>query len=171
MKKAIRNTVFTVIAVSLTATSISWNKKVQGSQPIRERLSETTAVLAVQETPAAEAFAFKLSVAKPYLKLNQSQVVTIETLPNTQLEIVVSYPNGSVNNSLTRTVNSDEKGQYRFDFKLSDFRFLGLFQISVTATNEDKVQTKTSRFILQRWIDAEGNLPSDEQNYLFPLEP
>ena len=167
MHKIVRNTVFTLVAVGLTAFGVGWHQK---SNKIVDPTVISQKVLASPITEAADSgLALTVELARDRVKLGQYQTVTVKTAPFADLDIVTIYPNGSVNNPQTVKDKANELGLYEMKYKLSDFHFLGVFQVLVHATSGSQEVQKSSQFVLQTWIDSTERL--DSNGYIYPLLP
>lgn len=166
MSKLVRNSIFTLIVLALTAVGLSWNKKiVRNGDPVQ--ISST--VLSTQNLEANQPFPLSVEFAQPRLKLGQYQQMRILTVPNAKLEIVTVYPNGSIDNPQTLRATADETGRYTLKFKLDDFALLGLFETRVLARSNNKEAQSLARFALQTWTPDETAL--DKVGYVYPLVP
>lgn len=166
MSKVVRNTVFTLVILALTAFGLGWNKqKLQKTDPVR--ISQN--VLSSVESDDEQPFKLELKFDRSHVKLGQYQEMSIQTEPFAELEIVTVYPNGSINNPQTLRATASETGQYANKFKLTDFAHLGVFETVVRATLGDKSAKTTGRFALQTWIQADKALGNDE--YIYPILP
>ena len=167
MHKPLRNTAFTLVVVGLSAFGIGWSK--QGAR-------QTDPTVISQEVLASPAvrkpnsdFPLSLEFVRDRVKLGQYQQVTVRTKPFAELEVVTIYPNGSVNNPETLKATADELGNFTMKYKLSDFHFLGIFQVLVRATVSDAQAETSGRFVLQTWIEPNDRL--DQNGYIYPLLP
>lgn len=166
MAKLVRNSIFTILALLLTAVGLQWNQKVvRQTDPIA--ISET--VLSAASAEDKQVFPLKLEFARTHVKLGQYQEIKITTLPYAELKIVTVYPNGSINNPQTVQASSDETGHYSMKFKLDDFAFLGVFQTKVLASANGQESQTSARFALQTWIQSDKTLGTD--GYTYPLVP
>ncbi len=174
MSRTLRNTFFTIAALVMTTLGLNWNEYIaKKSDPV----AISQAVLASQEEAAAtkddtvKQFKLEIELSRQVVRLGQTQVVTITTVPNANLDIVTQYPNGSINNSQTIKAKADENGLFTQKYKLDDFHFLGVFHISVIATTKNRTATDLEKFVLQTWIKDQPGLTEEVTNYKYPLVP
>lgn len=166
MSKIIRNSIFTVIVLILTAIGLSWNKQiVRSGDPVQ--ISNT--VLSVASTKVKQPFPLSVEFSKTHIKLGQYQEMKITTAANAKLEIVTVYPNGNVNNPQTLRASADETGRFFLKFKLDDFADLGVFETRVLARANDQQSQDAARFALQTWFQTSKSL--DQDGYIYPLLP
>ncbi len=166
MSKLVRNSIFTLIILILTALGLGWNKSiVRRGDPVQI----SSAVLSAQSVETHSPFSLAVKFAEPRLKLGQYQEMEISTVVGASLEIVTVYPNGSIDNPQTLRAVADETGQYKLRFKLDDFAFLGVFEARVIARSNGQVARASTRFALQTWAPAETAL--DKDGYVYPLVP
>ncbi|MDP3992718.1 MAG: hypothetical protein Q8Q05_00665 [bacterium] len=166
MSKLVRNSIFTLVVLALTALGLSWNKQiVRHADPVQ--ISNT--VLSAESTNVNQPFLLKVEFAKLHLKLGQTQEMKISTVPNATLEIVTVYPNGSVNHGQTLRATADETGRYRMKFKLDDFGYLGVFETRVLAQANNQEARSSARFALQSWTPDDSSISTD--GYVYPLVP
>ena len=166
MPKMVRNSIFTLIVLVLTALGLSWNKNIaRNGDPVQ--ISST--VLSAEATKTKQAFPLAVEFAQTRVKLGQTQEMKITTVPNARLEIVTVYPNGSVNNAQTLRATADETGRYRLKFKLDDFSYLGVFETRVLARSGNQESQGSARFALQTWTP--DNKAVSEDGYIYPLVP
>lgn len=166
MGKVIRNTIFTLIALGLTAIGLGWTHKISN---LNNPVQISSLVLSASKS-AHQAFPLTLEFARSYVKLGQYQELTVSTLPNAELEIVTVYPNGSINNPQTLNATADETGKYSMKFKLDDFAYLGVFETKVLARANNSQSQTTGRFAVQTWNQANNGLDSSS-GYVYPLLP
>lgn len=168
MSKTLRNSLFTVVAVSLTAVGVGWNRQViKDKDPVA--IGQTVLAEQPVESLAATGLPVSASYSRPNVKLGQSEELTVKTAPNADLEIVTIYPNGSVNNPQTLTATADEVGQYTLQFTPDDFHYLGIFQTVVVAKLGGETGQAKTTFTLQTWTQADQK-PVDT-TYVYPLVP
>lgn len=166
MSKMVRNSIFTLIILALTAVGLNWNKSVvRHSDPVQ--ISST--VLSSETTNTKQAFPLSVEFAQSRVKLGQVQEMKITTAPNATLEIVTVYPDGSVNNAQTLRAAADETGRFRLKFKLDDFGYLGVFETRVLAYSNSQVSQGSARFALQTWTP--DNKAVSDDGYIYPLLP
>lgn len=165
MSKALRNTIFTLLALTLAAVGVNLNKSIAGRyQPI----SSEQAVLASRSTAADDQpFPLSINFAAEAVKLGQSQEIQFKTVPDAQLEIVTVYPDGTTNHPQTLKTTADSRGIFTLRFKLDDFHHLGLFQVSAVAVSGNKTASATAHFVLQTW----GGDTAPTTEYQYPLVP
>ncbi|HUD20578.1 MAG TPA: hypothetical protein VMQ44_00725 [Candidatus Saccharimonadales bacterium] len=169
MVKGIRNTCFTLIAVGLTAIGLSWNRpSVQGLQP----LINQSVVAADHQTTLDVSIPLTITLARPVVKVGQYQTVTIQTVPNANLEIDTIYPNSSLNDpQIIRTV-SDGNGKYSYQYQLSSLDYLGVFSTVVNADLGGRSAAQTAKFVFQKWgVKETPPLDATSGEYIFPLVP
>ncbi len=166
MSKMVRNSIFTLIVLALTAVGLNWNKSlVRHSDPVQ--ISST--VLSAEATNTEQTFPLAVEFAKPRVKLGQTQEMKITTVPNATLEIVTVYPDGSVNNAQTLRATADETGHFKLKFKLDDFSYLGVFETRVLARSNMQTSHGSARFALQSWTPIDRAVSED--GYVYPLLP
>ncbi|MEX0594585.1 MAG: hypothetical protein WD157_00600 [Patescibacteria group bacterium] len=171
MSRTIRNTFFTIVALILTTIGLGWNKDIAKEN---DPVTISQAVLASQTDASStkeQPFPLKIEFSRQVVRLGQTQVVTINTLANAQLDIVTQYPNGSINNSQTLKAKADSNGQFIQKYKLDDFHFLGVFHVSVVATTKNRTSTDLEKFVLQTWISDQSELINEVTEYKYPLVP
>ncbi len=166
MVKLVRNTVFTIVVLSLTAFGLSWNKSIVRN---RDPVQISATVLSAVSDSDKQVFPLSLKFARTHVKLGQYQEIIITTLAHAELQIVTVYPNGSLNNPQTLRAIADETGHYRLKFKLDDFAFLGVFQTKVLARSGNQESQVSGRFALQTWIEADKYF--GQNSYIYPLVP
>jgi hypothetical protein len=164
--KTIRNTAFTVLALGLVSFGVSWNEQVART---REPVAIGPAVLAqIGDNLSQQSdFPLHLELSRTVVRLGQFQVVTIQTRPFADLEIVTSDPTGNSNRPETFTATASETGQYKFRFKLDNFRELGQFVISARATTGPQQAYAQGTFVLQTWHEE----PKVDEVFFHPLVP
>lgn len=166
MIRVIRNTAFTILVIWLSAVALKVNHNAQNNEP----LSLEKAVLAASNFADNEDKTFELEVnlESEIVKLGQVQIATIKTLPNAELEIVVLNSDGTVNRDFSINANSDQNGEYIHKVKISNFKYLGLMQVTVVARVGNKVSEDSARYVLQAW-----SLPQSviSEEYSHPLLP
>ena len=166
MAKLVRNSLFTLVILILTAIGLSWNKKVvRQADPIQ--ISNT--VLSAASAEDKHDFPLKLEFTRRHVKLGQYQEMKIATLANAELQIVTIYPTGSINNPQTVRAVADETGHYSMKFKLDDFAFLGVFQTKVLARFNGRESQTSGRYALQTWTQSDKTLGAD--GYTYPIVP
>jgi len=166
MPKLVRNSIFTLVILALTALGLNWNKSiVLRSDPVQ--ISDT--VLSADVSRTKQPFLLEVEFAQERLKLGQTQEMRITTTANAQLEIVTVYPNGSVNNPQTLRATSDETGRYKLKFKLDDFSYLGVVETRVVARSNNQKSQSLARFALQSWTPDDRAVSQD--GYVYPLVP
>ncbi len=166
MAKLVRNSLFTLVILILTAIGLSWNKKVvRQADPIQ--ISNT--VLSAASAEDKQDFPLKLEFTRRHVKLGQYQEMKIATLANAELQIVTIYPTGSINNPQTIRAVADETGHYSMKFKLDDFAFLGVFQTKVLARFNGRESQTSGRYALQTWTQSDKTLGAD--GYTYPIVP
>lgn len=167
MPKHIRNSIFTVVALSLTAFGLSWNQQISKQ---KDPVFISSSVLSENLTKENEQpFPLKLDIARTHVKLGQYQEYKISTQPGAELEIVTVYPSGSINNPQTLQATTDETGSYSLKFKLDNFTHLGIFQIKVVAHLGSQSSQASGRFALQTWIQSDKTFSTND--YIYPLLP
>ncbi|MDP3993244.1 MAG: hypothetical protein Q8Q05_03495 [bacterium] len=166
MSKLVRNSIFTLVILALTAVGLSWNKQiVRRGDPVQ--ISNT--VLSAETTNTNQPFLLKIEFAQQRLKLGQTQEMKISTVANATLEIVTVYPDGSVNHAQTLRATADETGRYKLKFKLDDFGYLGVFETRVLAQANNQEFRSSARFALQSWTPDDSSISTD--GYVYPLVP
>ncbi|MEK7202176.1 MAG: hypothetical protein AAB669_01435 [Patescibacteria group bacterium] len=166
MSKMVRNSIFTLIILALTAVGLSWNKRiVRYGDPVQ--ISNT--VLSAEAFNVDQPFSLKVEYVQQRLKLGQTQEMKITTVANAKLEIVTVYPNGSVNHAQTLRATADETGRYKLKFKLDDFGYLGVFETRVLARANNQEARSSARFALQTWTPDDSAISTD--GYVYPLVP
>ena len=171
MSRTLRNTFFTIAALVMTTAGLSWNRDIDKKT---DPVAISQAVLASQPQNTEnkdQSFKLDIEFSRQVVRLGQTQVVTISTVPNAELEIVTQYPNGSINNSQTIKAKADKSGQFIQKYKLDDFHFLGVFHVSVVATTKNRTSTDLEKFILQTWIADQPDLAKEITGYKYPLVP
>lgn len=162
----VRNSIFTLIILALTAVGLNWNKSIaRHSDPVQ--ISST--VLSSETVETKQAFTLKVEFAQPRVKLGQVQEMRVSTVPNATLEIVTVYPNGSVSNAQTLRATADETGRFKLKFKPDDFSILGVFETRVLAHSNNQESQSSARFALQTWTPDNKALIDD--GYVYPLLP
>lgn len=164
MAKLVRNSIFTVVALILTAVGLHWNKNISQSQ---DPIQIVATVLSSASNPDSQDFPLVLKFGQSRVKLGQYQEVSITTRPNVNLQIVTIYPNGTINNTQTRRAQTDETGRYSFRFKLDDFSLLGVFQVKVLSQAGNQESRASGSFVLQDWT----NPKNPTNSYLYPFVP
>ncbi|MBI4948335.1 hypothetical protein HY844_02155 [Candidatus Berkelbacteria bacterium] len=166
MIRVIRNTVFTILVIWLSALGIKLNHNAQTKEPT----SLEKSVLAASNFADNEDKTFELEVnlENEAVKLGQVQTANIKTLPNAQLEIVVLLPTNEISSEFSTTATADSSGNYQHKIKLSNFKYLGLIQVTVVARVGNKSSEDTARYVLQAW-----SLPQSviTEEYSHPLIP
>jgi len=166
MSKLVRNAIFTVIVLGLTAVGLSWTRHVtQKNDPVQ--ISET--VLSAAQASVEQPFPLSVQFVRSHLNLGQFQTLQLTTVPNAVLRIVTVYPSGQVNNPQTLMATSDETGRYSLRFKLDDFSLLGAFETKVIAQSGGQQAEAIGRFALQAAATPDKAISSD--GYLYPLVP
>jgi hypothetical protein len=145
--KAVRNTVFTVAVLALTAVGVQWNEQVAGH---RRPVAVNQAVLA-QAVNVRDDFPLKLELSRDVVRLGQVQVVSVETSPFADLEIIATGPDGSSDRAETFATTADETGRFSFRFKLDDFRDLGSFTLTVKARLGNGTSYEQKSFMVETW--------------------
>lgn len=170
MIKAIRNTLFTLIAVGLTAMGLSWNRGyVEGREPL---LPDNPIISTEKSTDLDITIPLTVTVKRPIVKVNQFQEIEIATAPGAVLEVITTYPNGSINNPQTMNVVADSSGKYVYKYKLENVEYLGKFETQVNATLDGKTASVTKRFLFQKWGKTETPLPDElTGQYYYPIVP
>lgn len=167
MMKALRNTVFTVVALGLTTLGLYWNKEVARQH---DPVAIGRSVLASQSLGIDEqVFPLSISFSRPAMKLGQVQEMTIKTVPFAELDIVTTYPDGTIDNPQTTHAKADANGSYTMKYKLSDFSYLGVIKTAVVATSNTKTSEAAQVFALQPW-SADTSDQGDDR-YVHPLVP
>lgn len=166
MSKLVRNSIFTLAILALTAVGLSWNKQiVRHGDPVQ--ISNT--VLSAEAFNVDQPFLLKIEYVEQRLKLGQVQEMKISTAANATLEIVTVYPDGSINHPQTLRAKADETGRYKLKFKLDDFSYLGVFETRVLAQANNQEARGSARFALQSWTPDDSSLSTD--GYVYPLLP
>ncbi|MCR4306992.1 MAG: hypothetical protein NUV80_00315 [Candidatus Berkelbacteria bacterium] len=166
MSKMVRNSIFTLIVLALTAVGLSWNKQiVRHADPVQ--ISNT--VLSSETQGDRQSFPLKIEFTQTRVKLGQTQELKITTIANATLEIVTVYPDGSVNHAQTLRATADETGRYKLKFKLDDFSYLGVFETRVLAHSNNQEAQSSARFALQTWTPEDKAINQD--GYVYPLLP
>lgn len=167
MIKLIRNTAFTIVAIGLTTLGLYWNKEIALRH---DPVAIGRSVLASQTLGLTEQiFPLSISFSRPVMKLGQSQEMTIKTVPFAELDIVTTYPDGTIDNPQTIHAKADNKGNFKMKYKLNDFGHLGVIKAAVVATSETKTSEAAQVFALQPW-SADTNDQGDDR-YVHPLVP
>ena len=167
MGKIIRNTIFTLIALALTAVGLHWNhQSVSSNDPVQ--ISQTVLSAAADDV---QTFPLTVSFDHPRLKLGQYQTLLVATSPKASLDIVTIYPTGNSSNPQTLHAFSDETGHYSLKFKIDDFTNLGLFETRVIAHLNGSSSEATAHFALQTLADSENATSDDQAGYVYPLLP
>lgn len=165
MWKIVRNSVFTVAVVALTAFGLKWNKSVTASfNPFS--LNQTVAA-SQSSLPIQTSFPLTLTLSAPQIRLGQTQTVSIATVPNAELEIVTQYPDGSINHPQSLHAVADGGGNYTLNIAVDDFHNLGAFRVSVVAISATKTAEAVSNFVVTSWQPTDSSQP----HYLYPLVP
>lgn len=165
MSKSIRNTVFTSILLVLTGLGVSWNE-----------------VVALQRTPVAigqsvlaefsggertvGSFQLNVEISRQEMLLGQTQVVTIQTLPFADLDLVLKKNDGTFDEQLTTHVSADELGRYSWQFRLNDFRSVGTLEVIVKAILGVETSAARKIFTLQTWNNSESR-----EEFFYPILP
>ena len=166
MSKLVRNSIFTLAILALTAVALSWNKSVgRRSDPVQ--ISNT--VLSAESVKTKQPFPLAVEFAESRLKLGQPQVMKIKTVANAKLEIVTVYPNGRIENAQTVRATADETGQYTMKFRIDDFAYLGIIESRVLARSNNRESQSLARFALQSWSPDHDSTSQD--GYVYPLVP
>ena len=166
MAKLVRNTVFTIVVLALTAVGLNWNKSVvRNDDPIH--ISDT--VLSSFSNESQHMFPLTIKFGQTNLKLGQYQDMEIFTQANALLQIVTIYPDGSIDNSQTRRAAADETGRYSMKFRLDDFTQLGVFQTKILAQSGNQESQTSGSFVLRHW--AEPNKVLENYAPSYPLVP
>jgi len=163
MNKTIRNTVFTFVALGLTALGVTWNQEIIAA---RSPIAIGTSVLAGSDELARD-FPLTLTLSREVVRLGQYQVVTIRTQPFANLDVVTVDPTGSHSREETFQTTADETGRYAFRFQVNNFRELGTFQVFVRATLGTAVAEAKDTFVVETWNPEKP--ATDEFSY--PLLP
>ena len=148
MNKVVRNTIYTVLAITMTSVGLKWNKVVNAPhQPIALQ----KAVLASDAFTYTTSLQFPLSITfdKPAVSLGQLQTVTINTVPFANLDIVTKYPDNTVDHPQSLTAKGDGNGVYSLTFKVSDFHYLGSFQVNVVASSGNQTSQTFDQFVVK----------------------
>jgi hypothetical protein len=162
----VRNSVFTLVILALTAVGLNWNKNiVRHSDPVQ--ISNT--VLSAETVRSSQPFPLTIEFDQPHVKLGQTQEMKISTIANASLEIATVYPDGSVSNAQTLQATADETGHYKLKFKLDDFSYLGVFETRVIARSNNEKSQSSARFALQSWTPEDKAASND--GYVYPLVP
>jgi hypothetical protein len=166
MLKIIRNTVFTATVLILTAVGIRWNNDVQAA---KNPVSLGQTILASQSLgPVTPDFPLTISMSAPQLRLGETETISVATVPNASLDIITQYPDDSVNHPQTFTATANNAGDYSFNIPVSDFRYLGVFRVSVAATSGSKTTEAVANFAVISWQETAG---SPAGQYVYPLAP
>lgn len=172
MSRAIRNTFFTIVALIMTTVGLEWNEDTaRQNNPVAISQAVLASQLETEEETEEQNFPLTIDFSRQVIRLGQTQRVTFTTVPGAKLDIVTQYPNGSINNSQTLKVTADENGQYRQKYKLDNFRFLGVFHVSVIATIENRTNTALEKYVLQTWVEKNSELENAITDYQYPLLP
>lgn len=174
MSKPVRNTVFTIMAVVLSSVGLSWNRAVvHERQPLAEAPAVSASDVSIKErldVNEKQDFPLTLSLERTAVKIGQYQTYNIKTIPNAELKLTTVYPNGSVNNPDTFDAVANEVGSYQYSFKMTDFQYLGPYQVHVVATSSGQQASASDHFVLQTWI-APSPSEAPELEYRYPLVP
>ena len=158
---------FTIITVGLTAFGVGWHQK--NTRVIDPTVISQKVLASPVSTTVPSLFPLSLELARDRVKLGQYQNITITTAPFAELDIVTIYPNGSINNPQTLKETANELGRFEMKYKLSDFQYLGVFQVIVQATSGDQEAKTSKQFVLQTWINKTDS--SSSVDYIYPLLP
>ncbi len=166
MFKIVRNTLFTIAVVALTALGLRWHSQVAKSQSF---VTAGATVLA-GETFNSDSPNFPLTISfnSPQVRLGQAETVTITTLPGVHLDVVTQYPDGSTNHDDTFQEVTSSSGSQSFTITIGDFHNLGLVRISAVATSGTKSSQAIGQFQVTPW-----EMPTAVQTggYVYPLVP
>lgn len=168
MAKTIRNTLFTLVVLSLTAVGINWSRQTNQRQT---QLAVGRAALAGLTISAGDLLRdFPLEVSlKPVIDLGQNQTIAIRTQPFADLEILIIAADGQPNSNISQKAVADELGLSTYTFKSSDFHQLGIFQVLVTADLGSSRSQEQDQFIVQ--TGSEVGQSSSAFGYQFPIIP
>lgn len=165
MSKSIRNTFFTAILLVLTGLGVSWNEEVA-----RQRNPVAIGEIVLAEFSAGEQatgdIKLDIELSRSQALLGQTQVVTINTLPFTDLNLAVRLPDGSFDDNLTRRVSADELGRYNWLLPLSDFKMAGQIEVFVMADLKGQTAASRKTFSVQTW-----QVDKLREEFLYPLVP
>ena len=148
MVKSLRNTLFTIAAIGLAAIGLHWNDAAIAKTP----LAVTRTILSAQSYIAGEpSFPLAIDVNAPQLTLGEPQSIFVSTSPGATVSLVTQYPDGSIDSAQTFSTQANGRGQAAFSFTLNDFRRLGTFKLTVTASLQGRISQITKTFSLTTW--------------------
>lgn len=144
MHKVVRNTLFTATALGLTSLGIGWNKDIVAQ---RQPLAAEQVALASQ-SQNDPSLPVSITVRDQVVVLGRSETLTIQTNPNATLSIVVRRPDGSVDPSHTFQAQADQLGTYVLSLVVSDYHFLGGFNVKVTSSSNGISNQASAQFLV-----------------------
>lgn len=104
-------------------------------------LSDTSTKLEKNNTPIT------IKIDKNPVFLYWQQKITIETLPETEVRLKVTYANGSLNNSGTKNGYSDKNGKFTSQWVIRGKKdIIGIANVEVSAGSLETYSQKNSQF-------------------------
>ncbi len=165
MSKTIRNTLFTVAILTLTALGVEWNREIAKQQtPVA--IGETVLAEFAGGEASSGQFNLEVKLSRTNVLLGQYQVVSVQTLPFAQLDIALIKPDGTFDQEQTVRAVADELGRYSQRFRLDDFHALGRFELMIKARSGDQSAASRAVFTLQTW-----DRPAAKEEILHPILP
>lgn len=163
MHKVVRNTLFTVAALGLTSLAIGWNKEISAK---RQPLAVEQVALASQ-SQNDRSLPISVKAQDQMVMLGKKENIVIQTVAGATLNIVTKRPDNSIDPSHTIQATTDRTGRYVLALVISDYHYLGMFNISVTASSGGTTNQASDQFIVIVPSDQE---PQDSQSG-YPLIP
>jgi hypothetical protein len=140
MYKTIRDAVFTVIMLVLTAIGLNWNTTaLQKQEP-------SIVSQSVLNAHASTTFPIDISFAQASVNLGQEQKINLATNANSQLKIMVEYADGTVAQAFQASANND--GTYALNFSGNNFREVGVVVVMIVAKSGNQTSQVESEFNL-----------------------
>ncbi len=122
-------------------------------------------------TPSSQSLPIRISINKPSIYLYWPQQITIQTKAGAEVRLVVTYPNGSMNNSGTQTGLANQSGKYIANWVIRSQNLYGNVKVKATATHGSRSGSAEASFKIVRYGQLIQPTPTHIPDMKYEVSP
>ena len=122
-------------------------------------------------TPSGQDLPIRIIISKPSIYLYWPQQITIQTKAGAEVRLVVTYRNGSINNSGTQTGLANQSGKFIANWIIRGQNLFGTAKVKATVTYHTRSGSAETTFKIIRYGQLLQPTPTNIPDTRYDISP